>query len=42
VLAGGTHRTVRVIDNVYSTTGRVRAVIAKDAAGRRITIEAPG
>jgi len=42
VLADGTSRPVRVIGNVYLVTGRVTAIIAKDAAGRRITIQAPG
>jgi hypothetical protein len=32
-----------VIDNVYSisVTGSVTAIIAKDAAGRQLTIQAP-
>ena len=44
VLAGAAPRTVPVIDNVYSitVTGRITAIIAKDAGGRRITIKAPG
>ncbi len=44
MLAGGATRTVRVIDNVYSITLHPQAVsvIMKDAAGRRITIKAPG
>jgi hypothetical protein len=42
VFADGTRKTVRVIDNVYSVTGRVTDIVAKDAAGRRITIKAPG
>ncbi len=44
VLAGGAIRTVPVIDNVYSitVTGRVTAIIGKDAGGRRTTIKAPG
>ena len=44
VLAGAATRTVPVIDNVYSitVTGRITAIIAKDAGGRRITIKAPG
>jgi hypothetical protein len=44
VLTGGGTRTVPVIDNVYSikVTGRVTAIIGKDAGGRRITIKPPG
>jgi hypothetical protein len=44
VLAGGATRTVRVIDNVYSiiVTRRALSVIAKDGAGHRIMINAPG
>jgi hypothetical protein len=42
VLASGARKTVAVIDNVYSVTGRVTAIIARDAGGRRITIRAPG
>jgi hypothetical protein len=41
VLADGAHRIVPVIDNTYSVTGKVTAIIAKDAAGRRISIKAP-
>lgn len=44
VLRGGAARTVPVIDNVYliTVTGKVTAIMGKDAAGRRITIKAPG
>ena len=44
VLTGGATRTVRVIDNVYSITLHPQAVsvIVNDAAGRRITVKAPG
>jgi hypothetical protein len=44
VFAGGATRTVPVIDNVYSITLHPQAVsvIMKDAAGRPISIKAPG
>jgi hypothetical protein len=42
VLADGRSKTIRVIDNVYSVTGNVTAILARDAIGRRVTIKAVG
>ncbi|HLJ03471.1 MAG TPA: hypothetical protein VKT31_08520, partial [Solirubrobacteraceae bacterium] len=42
VLASGARRAVPVLDNVYSVTGRIRAINLRDAAGRRIALRPPG
>jgi hypothetical protein len=42
MLADGRSKTIRVIDNVYSVTGNVTAILARDAIGRRVTIKAVG